>query len=160
MCGSAVVALELLNNCMCITSVTVGHYITNGPNVLTCLFSLLTVLLSYNQTCLLNPLLNPCQGLSSTLSNLCHWPPLCCCPSGYRMGIDSQDPLPPPGNLTRTQVKGFMLLEPITLGVRHHALHFLVAAFSFKGLYPTVRFKRFRGYRKSLFSPFFQALGM
>lgn len=32
------------------------------------------------------------------------------------MGIDSQDPLPPPGNLTRTQVKGFMLLEPITLG--------------------------------------------
>ncbi|KAG5264366.1 hypothetical protein AALO_G00252980 [Alosa alosa] len=32
------------------------------------------------------------------------------------MGIDSQDPLPPPGNLTRTQAKGFMRSEPITLG--------------------------------------------
>ena len=33
------------------------------------------------------------------------------------MALDSQDPLPLPGNLTRRQVKGFMRVEPITLGV-------------------------------------------
>ncbi|XP_031441471.1 uncharacterized protein LOC116224905 [Clupea harengus] len=32
------------------------------------------------------------------------------------MALDSQDPLPLPGNLTRRQVKGFMRVEPITLG--------------------------------------------
>ncbi|KAL2080666.1 hypothetical protein ACEWY4_024459 [Coilia grayii] len=32
------------------------------------------------------------------------------------MGIESQDSSPPPGNLTRRQVKGFMRVEPITLG--------------------------------------------
>ncbi|XP_062385519.1 uncharacterized protein LOC134072720 [Sardina pilchardus] len=32
------------------------------------------------------------------------------------MGIESQDPLPPPGNLTRTQARGFLRSEPITLG--------------------------------------------